>query len=59
MDEDWEHDAKTLCLELLEDGMLCKQTHGNKIRISPPLIIEKDQVDVVLGKINTAMNKLS
>ena len=42
------HDDKnaawTLCLELKENGLLAKPTHGDKIRFAPPLIITKDQL---------------
>lgn len=36
--------AWKLCLELKENGLLAKPTHGDKIRFAPPLIIDKDQV---------------
>ncbi len=36
--------AWDLCLELKENGLLAKPTHGDKIRFAPPLLINKDQV---------------
>jgi ornithine--oxo-acid transaminase len=36
--------AWELCLELKENGLLAKPTHGDKIRFAPPLIINKEQV---------------
>ena len=36
--------AWDLCLQLKENGLLAKPTHGDKIRFAPPLIITKDQV---------------
>lgn len=36
--------AWKFCLELKENGLLAKPTHGDKIRFAPPLIITKDQV---------------
>ena len=36
--------AWELCLELKENGLLAKPTHGDKIRFAPPLIITKKQV---------------
>jgi ornithine--oxo-acid transaminase len=33
-----------LCLELKENGLLAKPTHGTKIRLAPPLIINKNQL---------------
>lgn len=37
--------AWDLCLELKENGLLAKPTHGDKIRLAPPLIITKEQID--------------
>jgi ornithine--oxo-acid transaminase len=34
-----------LCLQLLKEGLLAKPTHGDKIRLSPPLVINKKQID--------------
>lgn len=36
--------AWELCLQLKENGLLAKPTHGDKIRFAPPLIITKEQV---------------
>jgi ornithine--oxo-acid transaminase len=36
--------AWDLCLELKQNGLLAKPTHGDKIRFAPPLIITKEQV---------------
>jgi ornithine--oxo-acid transaminase len=33
-----------LCLELKENGLLAKPTHGDKIRLAPPLVITKEQI---------------
>jgi len=36
--------AWKLCLELKENGLLAKPTHGDKIRFAPPLMINKEQL---------------
>ncbi|MCX6318461.1 MAG: ornithine--oxo-acid transaminase [Bacteroidetes bacterium] len=36
--------AWELCLELKENGLLAKPTHGDKIRFAPPLVITKEQI---------------
>ena len=36
--------AWDLCLQLKENGLLAKPTHGDKIRFAPPLIINKEQI---------------
>lgn len=45
--------AWELCLELKENGLLAKPTHGDKIRFAPPLLITASQVDEcvdIIGK---------
>lgn len=37
--------AEQLCLQMMNEGLLCKPTHGNKIRFAPPLIINEDQMN--------------
>lgn len=36
--------AWNLCLSFMENGLLAKPTHGNIIRLAPPLVITADQV---------------
>ncbi|HVZ97353.1 MAG TPA: aminotransferase class III-fold pyridoxal phosphate-dependent enzyme, partial [Chitinophagaceae bacterium] len=36
--------AWKVCLELKENGLLAKPTHGNRIRFAPPLIITKEEI---------------
>ncbi len=36
--------AWQLCLELKENGLLAKPTHGDKIRLAPPLVIDKEEL---------------
>jgi ornithine--oxo-acid transaminase len=43
--------ARRYCERLMEDGMLCKDTHGQTIRIAPPLVIEKSEIDWAVERI--------
>jgi ornithine--oxo-acid transaminase len=36
--------AWTLCLALKENGLLAKPTHGDKIRLAPPLVITTEEI---------------
>jgi ornithine--oxo-acid transaminase len=36
--------AQELCLELMKNGLLAKPTHGDKIRLTPPLVITKFEI---------------
>lgn len=37
--------AWNLCLDLKTNGLLAKPTHGNIIRLAPPLVISEEQLD--------------
>ncbi|MDY0000849.1 MAG: ornithine--oxo-acid transaminase [Polyangia bacterium] len=37
--------ARRFCEALMKRGMLCKETHDHVIRIAPPLVIERSDVD--------------
>ncbi|HTO17440.1 MAG TPA: ornithine--oxo-acid transaminase [Edaphocola sp.] len=47
--------AWNLCLEMKENGLLAKPTHGDKIRFAPPLVITKEQVDECIAIINKSL----
>jgi ornithine--oxo-acid transaminase len=40
--------ARRACEALKDRGILCKETHGNTLRIMPPLIITEAQIDEAL-----------
>jgi len=50
--------AWDLCLELKENGLLAKPTHGNKIRFAPPLLITRPQMDECLEIIEESLSSL-
>ncbi len=37
--------ARGSCEALMQRGLLCKETHDQVIRLTPPLIIEREQID--------------
>lgn len=41
--------ARALCLKLLTKGVLSKETHATVIRLAPPLIITREQLDSVVA----------
>jgi len=51
--------AWDLCLELKENGLLAKPTHGDKIRFAPPLLITKEQILECVGIIGDSLKKLA
>ena len=40
--------ARQVCLQLIADGLLTKDTHGTVIRLCPPLVITREQIDDAL-----------
>ena len=47
--------AWDICLKLKENGLLAKPTHGNIIRLAPPLVIDKNQLLDCLDIIKTTI----
>jgi ornithine--oxo-acid transaminase len=43
--------ARSICEELVREGVLTKDTHQTVIRLAPPLIIEKQELDFALEKL--------
>ena len=37
--------AWNICLKMRDNGLLAKPTHGNKIRLAPPLVITEEQIN--------------
>ncbi len=37
--------ARRFCEALMEKGLLCKETHWNVIRLAPPLVITREELD--------------
>jgi len=44
--------ARIFCERLMQEGILAKETHDFVIRFAPPLIIEKEDIDWAITKIN-------
>jgi ornithine--oxo-acid transaminase len=42
--------ARKYCEALKEEGVLCKETHGRIIRIAPPLVIKREEIDWVVER---------
>lgn len=45
--------ARKYCEQLMEKGLLCKETHDYVIRFAPPLIISKEEIDWALEHIQS------
>lgn len=49
--------AWEICLELMENGLLAKPTHGNIVRFAPPLVMTEGQLDECLEIITKTLRK--
>ena len=50
--------AWELCLQLKENGLLAKPTHGDKIRFAPPLLITEAQINEAVTIIGKSLDSL-
>jgi ornithine--oxo-acid transaminase len=49
--------ARPYCEALKEEGILCKETHDKVIRIAPPLIISRQEIDWAFERIARVIQK--
>ena len=47
--------ARPYCEALKQAGVLCKETHGAVIRIAPPLVITREEIDWVVERIQNVL----
>ena len=47
--------ARRFCQALKELGILCKETHEHVIRFAPPLVIEKEEVDWAVERVEEVL----
>lgn len=50
--------AWNLCLKMAENGLLAKPTHGNIIRLAPPLVINEQQIKQAISIIEQSIKEL-
>ena len=49
--------ARSYCEALKKEGLLCKETHDKVIRIAPPLVITRDEIDWAFERIRKVIEK--
>ena len=47
--------ARDFCQKLMAEGMLCKDTHEQTMRLAPPLCITKDELDWALERLERVL----
>ncbi len=51
--------ARTACELLMQRGVLSKETHATVLRLAPPLVIERDDLDWALDQVEATMRELA
>jgi ornithine--oxo-acid transaminase len=51
-------DAWDVCMQLKENGLLAKPTHGHIIRFAPPLVINEEQMTECISIIRRTLNEM-
>ncbi len=51
--------ARTACEQLLAKGVLSKETHDTVVRLAPPLVIARDDLDWALDRFEEVVRELS
>ncbi|MCH5583818.1 ornithine--oxo-acid transaminase [Shimazuella sp. AN120528] len=48
--------ARPYCEQLMDEGLLCKETHDNTIRFAPPLTITKEELDQAIELVKKVLS---
>jgi len=48
--------ARPYCERLMQEGMLCKETHDYVIRLAPPLVITREEIDWAVEKLTNVLS---
>ena len=47
--------ARPFCERLKDLGMLCKETHDTTIRLAPPLVVKKEELEWMVGRLREVL----
>lgn len=50
--------ARPYCEALMHEGLLCKETHHTVIRLAPPLVITKSEIDWAFDRISAVISRM-
>jgi len=50
--------ARRFCEALMKEGLLCKETHENIIRLAPPLVITREELDWAIERVRKVLTTL-
>jgi ornithine--oxo-acid transaminase len=52
------YSAREVCLRLMKKGILTKETHHTVVRLAPPLVITKEQIDAAVTVIAEVLSEM-
>jgi ornithine--oxo-acid transaminase len=50
--------AREICEALMDRGLLSKETHETVVRLAPPLVIERKEIDWAVGQISEVLGEM-
>ena len=50
--------AREICEALMDRGLLSKETHETVVRLAPPLVISRDEIDWAIAQISEVLGKM-
>ena len=50
--------ARTVCEALMEHGLLSKETHETVVRLAPPLVIDKADIDWAVEQLRDVLSEM-
>lgn len=53
-----EGSARAICEALMDRGLLSKETHETVVRLAPPLVITREQIDWAVGEIREVLREM-
>jgi ornithine--oxo-acid transaminase len=51
--------ARPVCEALMHEGLLCKDTHDRVLRIAPPLVITREEIDWAVARLTRVFERMT
>jgi ornithine--oxo-acid transaminase len=49
--------GRQMCERLLAKGVLAKDTHGSTVRLAPPLVVEREDVEWLVAQVRAVLEE--
>ncbi len=51
-------DGRDLSVRMLNNGVYAKETHRTNLRIAPPIVIEREGMDRIVGALDRSLDEM-